>query len=449
MLEAVLKWSADGQQQVIQSAKAITAEVNKGFGVAQAQRQQQAARELRRESFQRLTAEEKLARLTERRIQLERYLQRAEAQGNTRRMEALRVRMSQVQAGLGTPATGFWGSLRSNFSSSASGSLFGGAVSGGFGGAAIGGAVGGVIGTAVGAAAMKLVTSFGHASRAAKELADNLGDVAEQTGMSRTELLDIRRAASLSGVRQQTVMRSLANLSQQRAGALAGDERLQQLFANYGVSGGMLEKGSPIHIAQVIARSLGAGGMMPADAKNLQVLLGEQPGRMLSMVGRLRGGSPDIEPALARLDKLASAKEFADQERELLSLKAEASKPDQTQRWYGPRLIGWFFRRAWADSYLRWKGDFNRAMVGKADSSSAGSGARTAGDFQFGARDAESKEQTLGAFGGRSAADALSRIGLFVGANNAALRRMDQQIAELRRITRELQGMHRIMNDES
>lgn len=410
---------------------------------ALAQQQSVIARKARQDAFARLSVEERFVRLQEQRLRLERFIARAEAQGNTYRAQALRLRLAQVGAAMpGLQSPGFFGALRSGFGSMASGSMWGGAAAGGFGGAAIGGAIGSVLGMA----AMAVVSSFKDVALSGVRLAENLGDMAEQLGTTREELLRIRQAGAAANVPQRVISRSLSRVGQLRAAALGGDQEAAALLANYGVSGEMLGgSSSNLDIAMAVRRSLGAGGMRPTDAKNLAAIFGEQPQRMLAALGKVGAPEPGMEGAIRNLDITGSALEMADLERERQSLKAGGASG----------VSGFIAEQAKADSVILYLIRFfrNRKKLVQEASQGEALGAtpgdvRTAGEFALGNK-TEEKSSTLSHFAGRSAADALTRIGLFLGGNTATIVRLDRQITELRRIVRELGLLNRNVQDDA
>ncbi len=392
---------------------------------AQSKTQSSLARAARADRFRELSDTEKLGRLTERRIQLERFLARAQVQGNQYRVNALKISLAQTAAASSMIAKpgGFLSSFGANM----------GAGMGIFGGAALGAGVGSALGAGLAIAATSLVTALKNSALNAIRLADNLDDTAEQMGVGKADVLRMQEGATRAGLPSRFALRGIAQLGQMRGTALAGDEKANALFANYGVSPEMLSgSATNLELAERIRQSLGAGGMTPNDERNLQSLFGMQPRRTIAMLTELGKGesASSIEEDITLLAAVNNQVEKLWQKTMRVSLKA----------WSIAGALG----------YQALTGETLMPLPASAPSSNDFTG-RTAGDFNIAAKAETTSSSTasLSALPGRSAADALTRIGLFAGGNPAEVtRRLDTQITELRKLTARLDAIYRVATSE-
>jgi hypothetical protein len=206
-------------------------------------------------------------------------------------------------------------------------------MGGGAGAAGLGGMMGSAAGWAGAAAgtmvaglAYKVADSFRQIAQTGLQLADVLGDVSEQLGVQRTEMVRLREGASFAGVSQRTVMRSLGRLGQLRGLAMAGDQEAMALLGNYGISQDMVRGGgSNAPLAETIARSLGKGGIQPQDDAGLRRIFGENYKAMLASLGKMPEKSPISEEALREADRVAASFEYGRSRKDLRAVDATRS----------------------------------------------------------------------------------------------------------------------------
>lgn len=246
------------------------------------QRAAMAQRE-RQDKFRSLSIDQQRERLTQRQIALERRLAQATAQGNALRISAMRLAMARN-------------------SSSLSGM-------GGGGGATGGGGIGlGMLARFGGAAGIAGSIGYGlmRAVKGSLEFADNISDMAEISGISRKEMLALRRAAVSAGVSTNKVTGALSILGSSRSQALAGDVGANALFSRYGVSQKTLQSdASNLDIARQIVGSLGSGGMIPSDRGPLGALFGRNPEQTITALSKyeMTGQDAKTDATLQRLDR--------------------------------------------------------------------------------------------------------------------------------------------------
>lgn len=289
-----------------------------------------------------------------------------------------------------TRQAGFMASLRSAFGGGiiARGGALGTVAGAGFTGAAFGSVIG--AGLAMGATAF--LSALKSMTVGVIQTADALSDVAEQLGVSAVDVVRLREAAQRAGIPQRFALRSLSYVGQARSAAIGGDEEMRALFANYGVSQQLLEgDASNMEIARRIRQSLGAGGMQPRDARNLQRLFGQQPERAVAMLGQLGTlrDADKLENSIQQLDRTARAFEAAQLEMERRQLMAQTVFTNP---------LRWLWERAKADSalayYFRARGAFNRNETAPSpEDGQEQLGERTAGDFQVGAKKSSQKPE--------------------------------------------------------
>ena len=230
------------------------------------------AREERKEAFNSLTLDEKRLRLTKQQLDLEKNLARARAQGNSTRVGALALSLARNRSSM----RGIGGS--SNVESEIG---LGGAIASRFGPAALAGAV-------------------AAAARSALHFADETSDLADQLGVTKTQIIQITRAAGYAGASQGKVLGNLSSLSAVRSAALGGDDKAKALFSKYGVDP---TKGNIIELAQAISNSLGPQGMQNADRGAMGTFFGRRPEGILATLKNIPEVGDDLESKIDRLDK--------------------------------------------------------------------------------------------------------------------------------------------------
>lgn len=254
------------------------------------------AREDRASKFRQLSDEEKLLKLRERQVQIEQRLERATRSGNQVRTAALRLAAARNRSSIGglSPSVGVGGG----------GDLIG-AATGGLSG--IGGLAGGPAGALAGAAVASIGYALTKAVRGAVEFADNISDLADQTGLTRVQILKLQRAAGAAGVSGGVPLAALSALAAARGSAMAGDENSLAAFQKYGIGKKQLSGDADnLSLAMSIQRSLGSGGMTAGDRNPLGALFGRRPERTLAVLKSLQGMSLSdpggTETDLAKLD---------------------------------------------------------------------------------------------------------------------------------------------------
>lgn len=240
------------------------------------------AKQDRIEKFRQLSDEDKLLRLRERQVQIERRLLTATAQGNQLRIAALRLSASRNQRELGS--LGVRG---------------GGGASGGS--AVAGGAVFGAASRFLAPAA--IFGAMASAARSALQFADETSDLAEQMGITREQVVQITKAAGAAGVNVRQVIGGLSTLSAARSAALGGDVKAQALFSRYG---GNPSESNILTLAQSIAGSMGAGGMGAGDRGAMGQLFGRRPEAIIAALRSIQSIG-NVEDDLRKLDE-ANAK---------------------------------------------------------------------------------------------------------------------------------------------
>jgi len=257
------------------------------------------ARQDRTDKFRQLSDEEKLLKLRERQVQIEQRLERATRSGNQVRTSALRLAAARNRASMGgLSQAGGGGGGAGDFVGAATGGLSG-----------LGGLAGGPVGALAGAAVASIGYALTKAVRGAVEFADNISDLADQTGLTRVQILKLQRAAGAAGVSGGVPLAALSALSAARGSAMAGDENALASFKKFGVGKGALASDTDnLSLAMAIQRSLGAGGMTAGDRVPLGNIFGRRPERALAVLKSLQGMSlsdpSGIESDLAKLDQV-------------------------------------------------------------------------------------------------------------------------------------------------
>jgi len=276
------------------------------------------ARDDRASKFRQLSDEEKLLKLRERQVQIEQRLERATRSGNQVRTAALRLAAARNRASMGGISQAGGGGA---------GDLVG-AATGGLSG--IGGLAGGPVGALAGAAVASIGYALTKAARGAVEFADNISDLADQTGLTRVQILKLQRAAGAAGVSGGVPLAALSALAAARGSAMAGDENSLAAFQKYGINKKTLSGDTDnLSLAMSIQRSLGAGGMTAGDRNPLGSLFGRRPERALAVLKSLQGMSLSdpggTESDLAKLDAVKAKFEDLINRWKLLMVNASAA----------------------------------------------------------------------------------------------------------------------------
>lgn len=301
--EWILHLGVTGQESLAASLKTITRELNDAEKASMRQkrvmeatarfreRSASLARQERRDAFDRLSSEQKLLRLQQQREKIVERL--ARAQGNDLRTAALRLRLAQID-----PA------IRG--------------LGGGGGGGFLGGAMGGMLGRGGGGGMLsRLVPGLGAAFgvtalyqqvRGLFGEADMLSDLAEQYGMKRSQLFQVRRGGELAGVREETALSGISNLELVRSKAMGGDKDSLKLLGAYGVNPQQLNGGATsLDVGLQIRRTLGREGATAADAGAMAEIFGERWRQSLSVLTAIaqmpQEAAKDIERDIAAIDQ--------------------------------------------------------------------------------------------------------------------------------------------------
>lgn len=256
----------------------------------------------RRDRYNTLSDEQKLTRLRERQLQLERQLARARSSGNEYRQSALSTSLAKARFEIGRLSA----QQKKSGSKGASGlDTISTIAGGGLMGMIPGGAVVGAIGASLAGMGYALKRGF----QGSMEFADEISDMAELLGSSRMDVVRMMKSAGDVGARGQTVMNSLSSMAAARGGALSGDQAMLDLFRRYGVGKSMLEgDASNLSIAQLIVRSLGSSGMLPTDRVPLGSLFGRKPEHTVATLQAMErsGSNPNelLDQSLRKMDEV-------------------------------------------------------------------------------------------------------------------------------------------------
>lgn len=479
----ILNMGVTGQEKLVGTLKDVTRELNEADKAADRQRRRleaintyrrragELARQERREAFQRLSAEEQLLRLQRQRERIQERMTRAH--GNELRTAALRVRLAETEARIRQHAPpvispGVPGGALSGMMGAMAGSLaqrLGGGMLGGFIGAA-GGPIGIAAGSAIGLLLGGGIARAGGAAMrgigSAFARADADSDLAEQLGVSRMDILRLRRAAGYAGVRETAAVRGMSRMGQMRAQALAGDTGAMALFRQYGVSESQLRTQSHMQIGQAIRASLGKAGALPTDEATLAQLLGDRWQQVLAvfttMSGMGDGAVKASEESMKKLDEANQKIEAFTNRLKDFATTATAKLLDVAEKVFGnPRwikaiaaLFSWIpgvstaATAATAAIGAAGNSIFGTAPAGNIpDQRTAGTGAASTATTP-----AEAITQISG--GGRGivhSADALARVGLFRGGDNTRSI-LEQYNRKLTIIISELQLLNHTVNKE-
>ena len=202
------------------------------------------------------------------------------------------------------------------------------------------GSVGGPIGVAAGIGGglllgdlvKRIAGALEGSVRGALQFADEIDDLAEQTGLTKMEVLRLRNAAASAGIGSQKAFGALSSLGAARSAALGGDNNALAAFGRFGVSPAMLGgSGSSLDIGAQIARSLGSGGITATDQGPLRSLLGRRPEQafaaLRAYVALNQGAASETDAALERLANIQTKIEAAQNAFQIFRAKAVAVFP--------------------------------------------------------------------------------------------------------------------------
>ena len=333
----------------IRSAEKVVNSLNKANDAQKrySRERQQLARTERQERFRELSQEEQYQRLLQRREQLERRLAQARARGQGSRVDSLELSLARNRGQLrgikltpppeltpnappvlGQAKPGLIARIGSRLmgqaeSAGARGALGGVLSEAGMSGAMMAGAAAiGTVVTLVGSVA----TAMASAVKDSLRFADEVDDLADQTGLTTSEVIRVRAAAGAVGLNSNKAFGGISNIANMRSQALAGDSQAMALFNRYGVDEAKLRSGSSdLDIGSKIAKSLGAAGMLPTDAAPLRSLLGRRPEQIAAFLKAFNdlGGSisKDTEATVQRLAKINTKIEQAGNAWSILKVK--------------------------------------------------------------------------------------------------------------------------------
>jgi hypothetical protein len=324
----------------IRSAEKVVTSLNKANDAQKrySRERQQLARTERQERFRELSQEEQYQRLLQRREQLERRLAQARARGQGSRVDALELLAARNRsalrgyappvlspAGGGGGLGGIAGMLLGQLAGRAGGGMLGGLIGSLGGPLGVAAGVGG--GLMLGDLAKRIAGAMVNAARGALEFADQIDDLAEQTGLTKIEVLRLRNAAASAGIGSQKAFGAISALGAARSAALGGDANSLALFSRFGVGPGMLAGGaSSLDIGAQIAKSLGSGGISATDQGPLRSLLGRRPEQafaaLRAYVALNQGAASDTDAALERLANIQTKIEAAQNAFQIFRAKA-------------------------------------------------------------------------------------------------------------------------------
>ena len=313
VIEGESKDAVDKVDKVVNSLNKLKASESK-----YSKERQQLARQERNDRFKSLSDSEKQLKLTQRQLTLEKQLMRARAQGNGGRVSALELLIARNKSNLrglsdqsaGGKPTGNQASI-SDLLSRFSG---------------IGKAVG------IGYALKKVYDTVQQSI----EFADSIGDLADQTGLTRGEILQVMKSANASGVSANKALAGISTLSAARGNAIAGDETALATFARYGITKKMLEGDiSNLKVGMLIVDSLGNKGMTPGDRVPFGTLFGRRPEGTAAVLGGIQNQeSPDTIAALKRLEDTKNWQESFSNRMKIIAARVSAKVLD----FYSPVL---------------------------------------------------------------------------------------------------------------
>lgn len=320
--DATFRYTIEGESKdAVEKVDKVVTAINKLKTVESkySRERQQLARQERQDRFRSLSDTEKQLKLTQRQLNLEKQLQRARAQGNGNRTSALELLLARNKVAMG----GIGGSQPTSTSSQAGSNPIVDIYSklSKFGRAA------GVV------YALKKVYDTVQQSI---EFADNIGDLADQTGLSRGEILQVMKSANASGVSANKALAGISTLSAARGNAIAGDEGALATFARYGITKKMLEGDiSNLKVGMLIVDSLGNKGMTAADRVPFGELFGRRPEGTAAVLGGIQSQpSQDTLDALKRLEDTKNWQESFANRMKIIAARVSAKVLD----FYSPVL---------------------------------------------------------------------------------------------------------------
>lgn len=439
-----LNITATGQEKAVRALNEVKKEMNEADKSAERQgkrleqinkhRQISAnlARQERKEAFERLSTEEKLLRLQTQRERIQERLVRA--QGNELRSAALGARLAQTNAqirGL-TPA----------------------AVGGGIGGvlgrftAGAGGALAGFLGPLAGFAGLAgIIGSVRHSL----EQANRFKDIQEQFDLPLSDILKQRSASVRTGVSENSALGGVNAINMARAQALAdptGDHA--RIFSRYKISRSTLanEDVSAVGLGVMIRQALGQEGKRGEDAAYLKEIFGRGWQKELAIFADIANQRADATKGMEKaVETLNKAQETIDEYHKGIS--------DGIMEAYAGVIRFFDVSEGLSKSLHPWY--VNAKRTNPITSSGAGGEApgipaqRTA-DTGPTLKPAALPSQSGGGGGGGGpqTADALARIGLFVGGAGgvnsvkAILQQQDHKlgtvVSELKRLNSNQEG---------
>lgn len=435
-LRATIGIEVDGARDAARELAAVNRQIKETAGADAERRAIRFRRDLanlsrqeRRETFSRLSTEQQLSRLTERRLFIERQIVRAQQAGNAYRVGALRLSLANVSgqiAGIGpTGLSRFLGQA-------------GGQIAGFFGGLGMG-AVGGLGLAGLGASIGMLVRNIERSVEESGIFADNLEDMADMLGLKPSELSALKRSALAAGVTSRAVYSVVGRLRSEMASALGGDTTALGRFTNYGVTREMLRSGDVIGIGQQIRNRLGSRAGRPEYENDLRAFFGQRPGVSLKIFGDLRKSGLTDE-SIRKMATIGASFEEVDANFEERAVKLDA-QGKWFQAWLARMERGLPFTRSTYAAAIR----SARARSAKRMGVSVPPDEAPAEVLPFNSENVV-KPSEPSPFAGRPTIDALMRIGLFRGGAEARqlgllrdqVNRLNEVVAQLKALNREV-----------
>jgi len=292
-MDLILRIKADGTVETGAQLDKLATKINQAYSSKQmaAQKHWQteladSARKQRKDVFDRLSAEEKLLKLTERRSHIEARLIRARTEGNQYRATAMQTQLSRINtqmAGLGS--TGFFGGIAN--------AMGFGSGTGGLAGAFTGGALGGMVGAAIVGLGYQVIGAIRNGLASAREWAAELEALADAYRVPDADVERLRQAIYLAHASEGRVFGGLGRLEAAR-GLAATDPAKAALLARYDISKeAAAGEGSTLDLAGTIVRSLGKAGVTSQDIAPLTQLLGARPQKTVLALQKFLTGAHD------------------------------------------------------------------------------------------------------------------------------------------------------------
>ena len=422
-----------GQEKTVDQLKQITKELNEADKAAdrELRRQQQInkdrqtsanlARQERKETFERLSTEEKLLRLQQQRERTQERL--ARAQGNELRSAALAARLAQTNSqirGL-TPATAAGGAA----AGVGIGGLWGRFASG------AGGALSGFLGPLAGLSGLAgIIASVRHSL----EESNRLKDIQEQFDLPLSDILKTRSASVRTGISENSALGGVNAINIARAQALADPKSDQaRIFDRYKISRGQLanENVSAVGLGVMIRQALGQEGKRGEDAAYLKQIFGRGWQKELAMFADIANQRQD---ATKGMEKAVETMNAAQETIEGLH-KGFSDGITKAYAWVIRTLD---FSEGLSKSIRPWFLNAKRTNpIVSSGTDGAGIPANRTADTGVLPEVVPPPSQRGSGGGAPQTADALARIGLFVGgaggANTvkAVLQRHDQKLGTI------------------